>query len=298
MPVLKQFTKLNMHQITATSLCAVSVSTAVAAVSYSSQGYANIPIGILLSISAVAASKFGARLNHKLPGKTLSKLLGVAMLISVPFIFLKENKKDDRLIQSSNVAMNGNDNIDDTNNDNVTTITILDKDVKKIAQNKNNNTTATTTVEAGGNNNNNPTRRDEKYYWLGRTAPKSIDEIPDWFKNHWEYSLIGLSVGFISALLGLGGGIITTTYMSLYTDLTQHEAVATSLIAMVPTGLSATYWHMKAGHVHLRTGGILGLASALTMYVAASKIAPHCSEKQLRYAFGSLLLFSATRILI
>ena len=78
-----------MHQITATSLCAVSVSTAVAAVSYSSQGYANIPIGILLSISAVAASKFGARLNHKLPGKTLSKLLGVAMLISVPFIFLK-----------------------------------------------------------------------------------------------------------------------------------------------------------------------------------------------------------------
>ena len=87
MPVLKQFTKLNMHQVTATSLCAVSVSTAVAAVSYSSQGYANIPIGILLSISAVAASKFGARLNHKLPGKTLSKLLGVAMLISVPFIF-------------------------------------------------------------------------------------------------------------------------------------------------------------------------------------------------------------------
>ena len=168
----------------------------------------------------------------------------------------------------------------------------------QIAQNKNNNTTATTTVEAGGNNNNNPTRRDEKYYWLGRTAPKSIDEIPDWFKNHWEYSLIGLSVGFISALLGLGGGIITTTYMSLYTDLTQHEAVATSLIAMVPTGLSATYWHMKAGHVHLRTGGIIGLASALTMYVAASKIAPHCSEKQLRYAFGSLLLFSATRILI
>ena len=55
--------------------------------------------------------------------------------------------------------MNGNDNIDDTNNDNVTTITILDKDVNKIAQNKNNNTTATTTVEAGGNNNNNPTRR-------------------------------------------------------------------------------------------------------------------------------------------
>ena len=107
-----------------------------------------------------------------------------------------------------------------------------------------------------------------------------------------------MSVGFISALLGLGGGIITTTYMSLYTDLTQHEAVATSLIAMVPTGLSATYWHMKAGHVHLRTGGIIGLASALTMYVAASKIAPHCSEKQLRYAFGSLLLFSATRILI
>ena len=79
----------------------MSLSTTVAAASYSSQGYANIPIGILLSISAVAASKFGARLNHKLPSQTLSKLLGLAMLASVPFIFLKEDKKKREVIYSS-----------------------------------------------------------------------------------------------------------------------------------------------------------------------------------------------------
>ena len=256
MPVLKQTTNLSMHQITATSLCAVSVSTSVAALTYTSQGYANVPIGILLSISSVAASKFGAKLNHQLPGKTLSKLLAAAMLLSVPLIFMKE---------------------DSIKND-------VHTDFKTTGAKKENVVTSGT--------------GQQNYYWLGRTAPKSFEEIPVWLKSHWEYPLIGFSVGFISALLGLGGGIITTTYMTLYSNLTQHEAVATSLIAMVPTGLSATYWHMKAGHVHFRAGGIIGIASALTMYIAASKIAPYCSEKQLRYAFGSLLLFSSCRMLL
>ena len=257
MPVLKKLTNLSMHQITATSLCAVSVSTSVAALTYISQGYANLPIGILLSISSVVASKFGAKLNHQLPGKTLSKLLAVAMLLSVPLIFMKEDS------------------------------------VKHVVH-----TDFKTTEERIKENADTSGTGQQEYYWLGRTAPKSFADIPGWLKSHWEYPFIGFSVGFISALLGLGGGIITTTYMSLYSDLTQHEAVATSLIAMVPTGLSATYWHMKAGHVHFRAGGIIGAASALTMYIAASKIAPYCSEKQLRYAFGSLLLFSGFRMLL
>ena len=256
MPVLKKLTNLSMHQITATSLCAVSVSTSVAALTYISQGYANLPIGILLSISSVVASKFGAKLNHQLPVKTLSKLLAVAMLLSVPLIFMKEDSKKN----------------------------VVHTDFKTTEKMEENDDTSGT--------------GQQKYYWLGRTAPKSFADIPDWLKSHWEYPLIGFSVGFISALLGLGGGIITTTYMTLYSNLTQHEAVATSLIAMVPTGLSATYWHMKAGHVHFRAGGIIGAASALTMYIAASKIAPYCSEKQLRYAFGSLLLFSGFRMLL
>ena len=62
---------------------------------------------------------------------------------------------------------------------------------------------------------------------------------------------MGAVVGYLSALLGLGGGIIMTTTFSLTGAMTQHEAVATSLLAMVPVGFSATYWHMLAGHVHV-----------------------------------------------
>ena len=133
----KQFSNLSMHQITATSLCAVSVSTSVAALTYTSQGYANLPIGILLSISSVVASKFGAKLNHQLPGKTLSKLLAVAMLFVCSTYIMKE--------------------------DFVKNVVHTDfKTTEKMEEND----------DASGTG-------QQKYYWLGRTAPKSFADIPD-----------------------------------------------------------------------------------------------------------------------
>lgn len=42
MPVLKQFTSLTIHQITATSLCSISIASTVAAGSYMSQGIADV----------------------------------------------------------------------------------------------------------------------------------------------------------------------------------------------------------------------------------------------------------------
>ena len=73
MPVLKKIDKFINAQITATSLCAVSVSTSVAALTYISQGYANLPIGILLSISSVVASKFGGQVKPSTARKNFVK---------------------------------------------------------------------------------------------------------------------------------------------------------------------------------------------------------------------------------
>ena len=43
--------------------------------------------------------------------------------------------------------------------------------------------------------------------------------------------------GFAAGLLGVGGGILMTTYMSLFSDMDQISAVGTSLVAIVPIGL-------------------------------------------------------------
>jgi uncharacterized membrane protein YfcA len=42
----------------------------------------------------------------------------------------------------------------------------------------------------------------------------------------------------------------------------QVEAVATSLIAMVPTGLSASLWHFRAGNVNMRAAGLISVSCA------------------------------------
>ena len=37
--------------------------------------------------------------------------------------------------------------------------------------------------------------------------------------------------------LGIGGGVVMTAAMSALTDMTQHEAVATSLMTIAPTAM-------------------------------------------------------------
>ena len=79
---------------------------------------------------------------------------------------------------------------------------------------------------------------------------------------------------------------------------TQHEAVATSLVAMVPTGLSATFWHMRAGNVQTRAALMIGGSCAVAMYGAATHIAPHVSEATMRKIFAAVLGVASLKMLL
>ena len=94
MPVLKQFTRLSVHHITATSLFSISIASCVGAATYISQGAADVPVAALLAASAMATSGIGARLNHRLPASTLTKLLAVTMLASVPLVLNKPLRRE------------------------------------------------------------------------------------------------------------------------------------------------------------------------------------------------------------
>ena len=82
------------------------------------------------------------------------------------------------------------------------------------------------------------------------------------------------------------------------TTMPQHEVIATSLVAMVPTGFAATFHHMRAGNVHFRGAITIGGACAVAMYSVATYVAPHVDEATLRKIFSGLLLFSSARMLI
>lgn len=63
------------------------------------------------------------------------------------------------------------------------------------------------------------------------------------------FLLIGLFAGFISGLLGVGGGIVMVPAMILFGGLTQHIAQGTSLLVMIPVGSMGAVIHWRSGNV-------------------------------------------------
>lgn len=68
-------------------------------------------------------------------------------------------------------------------------------------------------------------------------------------------------------------------------ELSQYEAVATSLVAMVPTGLMGTLVNAAKGTVHYRIGMVLSLSSSVAIYTTARYIAPQIEVCQINMLY-------------
>jgi len=81
--------------------------------------------------------------------------------------------------------------------------------------------------------------------------------------HHLVAVLLGFVAGTLSALFGVGGGIIFVPTLILL-DHSAHVAVATSLAAMVPVILVGSWRQTRYGLVRWRDGIVIGLASVPT----------------------------------
>lgn len=61
--------------------------------------------------------------------------------------------------------------------------------------------------------------------------------------------ITGLIAGFLSGMMGVGGGSIMVPVMVLLSGFTQHVAQGTSLLVMVPAGAAGAITHRKLGNV-------------------------------------------------
>jgi uncharacterized protein len=102
--------------------------------------------------------------------------------------------------------------------------------------------------------------------------------------------LLGIAVGVLSAMLGIGGGVVLVPALVLLFGLSQSEAQGTSL-ATIPFGaiVAATIYHQS---VSLRASvvAVVALGCVVGACVGA-KLVPQVSEEVLRSAFGGLLLY-------
>jgi uncharacterized protein len=106
--------------------------------------------------------------------------------------------------------------------------------------------------------------------------------------------VLGLAAGVLAGMFGVGGGILfVPTLVALGLD--QHDAIGTSLLAIVPTVLVGTWRQASYGNVHWRAAIVLGIAAAAAAQ-AGVVLAEALSGATLRRLFAGLLVVVAVQI--
>ena len=93
--------------------------------------------------------------------------------------------------------------------------------------------------------------------------------------------VLGLVAGFLSGLLGIGGGQVLTPGMVFLFDIPQKLAQGISIAFIVPTAISGALTHYRRGNVDTKVGTLLMPCSILGG-LAGSWLAQHADPTNLR----------------
>jgi uncharacterized membrane protein YfcA len=106
---------------------------------------------------------------------------------------------------------------------------------------------------------------------------------------------IGLAGGVVAGLLGVGGGVLFVPGLVIFLGLNQHQAEATSLLAIVPVAIAGTFTQDRYGNVRRSDAlllGVLSIAGAALGVVFANAL----SGEALRDSFAVLLVIVAAQL--
>jgi len=112
-------------------------------------------------------------------------------------------------------------------------------------------------------------------------------------KLSWQpIVLIGAVGGFLSGLLGIGGGTAMVPLLVFLGGLSQREAHATSLAAMILIAGAALIVYGGAGRIDFVAALALVLGSLVGARTGAGLLAK-ASERALKLSFGTFLILAA-----
>lgn len=110
-----------------------------------------------------------------------------------------------------------------------------------------------------------------------------------------EIVIVGFAAGIVSGLFGVGGGVVFVPALVFIFGLTQAEAQATSLLAIVPVAIVGSYRQNQYGNVAVRDGIWIGLLS-LPAAILSAWVANALPEKVLETLFVMLAIYVAFRM--
>ncbi|WP_428310355.1 sulfite exporter TauE/SafE family protein [Hydrocarboniphaga sp.] len=106
-------------------------------------------------------------------------------------------------------------------------------------------------------------------------------------------SAIGAATGFLSGLLGVGGGFVIVPSLRATTALSVHSAVATSLMSIALTSAGTVLVSLLMGRPMLWAAALPFVAGALAGMFAGRSIAPRIAGPRLQQGFAVMMLAAA-----
>jgi uncharacterized membrane protein YfcA len=110
-------------------------------------------------------------------------------------------------------------------------------------------------------------------------------------------AVIGVVAGFFSALLGVGGGLITVPLLLLFAGFGERPAMATSLGAIGITALAGTIRYAFHGDVEWGYAALIGLPAGVGA-IAGTALQQRLNTRSLSLAFAALLVAVGVLLLV
>ncbi|TMC54703.1 MAG: sulfite exporter TauE/SafE family protein [Chloroflexi bacterium] len=107
----------------------------------------------------------------------------------------------------------------------------------------------------------------------------------------------GFAAGFLSGVLGIGGGLLFVPTLTVGFNASQSVAQGTSLIAIVPTAIVGGYTHLREGNVILEAALWMGGGGVVGGIIGAL-VAVEIPGPLLARVWGAFLVLSAYRLAV
>jgi uncharacterized membrane protein YfcA len=111
-----------------------------------------------------------------------------------------------------------------------------------------------------------------------------------------SFAALGLAAGVLSALMGVGGGVIMVPAFVLLFGLDQHTAEGTSLLVIIPTALMGAWRHARHDYTDWRLGLLIGAGGAVGGLLGA-QAALALDPVVLQRLFAAFLVLTGLRML-
>ncbi|MCA6436204.1 MAG: TSUP family transporter [Bacteroidota bacterium] len=109
---------------------------------------------------------------------------------------------------------------------------------------------------------------------------------------------VGLLAGYLSGLIGIGGGIIIVPVLVYLLNMNQKMAQGTTLFMFLfPIGFLGVYNYYKAGYIDYKTAGIIAATFIIGSYFGGKTVV-HIDTKIIKQIFGAIIILIGIKMLL